>query len=345
MADMHAPASPFGPSPSRRPASLRRTSAIDTSWPMGRGEPMVMLGRARDLFTPLAGPARVLNEDSFEILASPKREILAIKTSRCDAEAQQLVGARGGGALRRELPRALPEEHKNGTPLHLILDDFSGASLVANWAWSRWPADLSAIQRQEAQQVGPGSPGRNGKMEGVCAGFRPGSAALNFDGSHRPNTQSSARVSPLPRSDDPQGWHELNGQEGVGMRRARRLDVWVDEMIHIDVGFQDSATSPDGVDRIAVHEYHVSASANLDTFELLTITATPTVLPYAECLGAVPNVTRLVGTDLHEFRLAVLEHLPGVEGCTHLNDVLRSIADVPQLIRRLKAERTSQNST
>ena len=129
------------------------------------------------------------------------------------------------------------------------------------------------------------------------------------------------------------------------MRRARRLDVWVDEMIHIDVGFQDSATSPDGVDRIAVHEYHVSASANLDTFELLTITATPTVLPYAECLGAVPNVTRLVGTDLHEFRLAVLEHLPGVEGCTHLNDVLRSIADVPQLIRRLKAERTSQNST
>ena len=126
------------------------------------------------------------------------------------------------------------------------------------------------------------------------------------------------------------------------MRRARRLDVWVDELIHIDVGFQDSATSPDGGDRIAVHEYYVSASADPETFEVVTLTADPTVLPYAECPGAAPNVTRLIGTDLRQFRLAVLEHLPGIVGCTHLNDVLRSMADVPQLVRRLEAERSSQ---
>jgi len=35
------------------------------------------------------------------------------------------------------------------------------------------------------------------------------------------------------------------------------------------------------------------------------------------------------------FRNSVREALPGVLGCTHLNDVLRALADVPRLAQAL----------
>ncbi len=120
------------------------------------------------------------------------------------------------------------------------------------------------------------------------------------------------------------------------MRRARRIDVWLDDRVRIDVGFQDSATSPTGADRVAVHEYQVSATADPETFELLSVEVDPRVLPYGECPGASPNAVRMVGADLAGFRLGVLETLPGILGCTHLNDVLRSMADVPRLAIQLR---------
>lgn len=47
----------------------------------------------------------------------------------------------------------------------------------------------------------------------------------------------------------------------------------------------------------------------------------------------VANVGRMVGTPLTDLRTAVLEQLKGIDGCTHLNDVLRSLAEVPVLVR------------
>ncbi|GIX31956.1 MAG: hypothetical protein KatS3mg124_2428 [Porticoccaceae bacterium] len=40
---------------------------------------------------------------------------------------------------------------------------------------------------------------------------------------------------------------------------------------------------------------------------------------------------------LAELRSAVLETFPRVEGCTHLNDCLRSLAEVPRLFEALRA--------
>jgi hypothetical protein len=43
---------------------------------------------------------------------------------------------------------------------------------------------------------------------------------------------------------------------------------------------------------------------------------------------------------VEDFRDSVLEVLPGTMGCTHLNDVLRALADVPALARHMEpAER------
>lgn len=318
---------PIGPAPLRRPGSIRRTSTIDTSWPEGYGQPMVMQGQARDIWTPADGGAPItLAEDRYTILASPRREILSIEVTPDRPEAQQLVGVRAGGESRSELMQIMANERIKGSPLYLILDDFAGASLVAGWVWSRWVDDWRAMAEKAGMVK---TAGKGGNMEGVCSGFAPGSSALlRADPS---KNQSSADVPSLLNPGDPEGWHVLAVQDGVGMRRARRIDVLRDgDGLMIDVGFQDSGTSPDGGDRIAIHEYQVTARATDGLLAELKVDAR--ILPFRECPGAVGHAQRMLGTPLAELRSKVLETLPGTLGCTHLNDVLRSMAEVPQLL-------------
>lgn len=323
---------PIGPAPRRRPGSVRRTSTIDTSWPGGFGTPMQMDGHARDLLTPIGGGAAVvLAEDRYSIVASQRREIESISVSPDRPQARELVGVRAGGESRAALSRIMADERIKGTPLYLILDDFAGASLVAGWAWSRWVDDIQALAEAKGL-AGPSQ--RRARMEGVCTGFSPGSSALIGTRPNPMKDQNTARVPPLLRDDDPVGWHELGQQSGVGMRRARRIDVWHDGGgLAIDVGFQDSSTAPDGGERIAIHEYHVTARAVGGQLCDLKIDAR--ILPFQECPGAVLQAQRIVGTPLSQLREAVLEILPGTLGCTHLNDVLRSMAEVPVMAAHL----------
>ena len=117
------------------------------------------------------------------------------------------------------------------------------------------------------------------------------------------------------------------------MRRARRIDLWREgAMFRIDAAFQDSATSPDG-GRVAVHEYLLSATADSRDLVVRTLQVDPRILPYGECLAATPNAELMLGVPLGDMRVRVLRTLSGTLGCTHLNDVLRSLADVPRLAR------------
>ena len=323
---------PAGPAPVRRPNSVRRTSTIDTGWPGGFGQPVVMVGRARDVLTgPDGGPPKILAEDSFRIGATARREILDISVEPHRPSIDVLVGARGGGHLRALLAEVMPEERVNGSPLYLLLDDFSGASLVAGWIWSQWVNDWQEL----AQQSGARSTaGRGGVMTDICAGFEQGSTALLPDGSSN-RSQNSAEVPSLVNPDDPEGWHNLFDHAPVSMRRARRIDVWRDGGdVRIEVGFQDSGINPQG-GRTASHEYLVHAVARGADLVLAEITVDPRILPYRECPNAAPNADKMVGLRLADFRKSVLETLPGPLGCTHLNDVLRSVAEVPHLAAHL----------
>jgi hypothetical protein len=328
-----APRESAGAAPSRPPRSIRRTSTIDTDWPEGRAGLLRMVGRARDAVTPSAGAAPIVcSEDLFRARVQWDRTIVEIDSDPVRPTIGGLKGARGGGHLRKILDEILPDEHRSATPLYLLLDDIAGASLVAGWAWSRWSTDWLA--RPSNVETAPARPPMR-KMEGVCIGFRPGSGALNSDGTSSGH-QSAADVVDLRRADDPLGWHEFTEQKDVGMRRARRIDVWLDDLIRIDSAFQDSATNPKG-GRTAVHEYRLSATADPVTLQLLSVRAEPRVLPYAECPAAAANVHRLVGAPLSSLRRKVLEDLRGTAGCTHLNDALRALAEAPALVERLRA--------
>ncbi len=321
-----------GPSPIRRPNSVRRTSTIDTGWPNGLGQPVLMIGRARDVLTgPDGGAPKILAEGSFRISATARREILDIDVQPHCPSAAALVGARGGGHLRALLAEFLPEERAKGSPLYLLLDDYSGASLVSVWIWSQWRGDW-LDQMRSKRAVSTAS--INSEMTDICAGFAQGSSALLGDAA-RPKAQNCTDVPSLVHPQDPAGWHILFDHDPVSMRRARRIDVWREGGdVRIEIGFQDSGTNPKG-GRTAVHEYLVHATARGDALTLADINVEPRVLPYRECPNAAPNATRMIGQRLSDFRESVLATLPNTLGCTHLNDVLRSLAEVPQLAQNL----------
>jgi Protein of unknown function (DUF2889) len=290
---------------------------------------MRMVGRARDIVTPRSGAAPITcAEDEFEASLGPDRIIAAIEAHPTRPALAGLVGERGGGGLRKILEKVAPEERRNATPLYLILDDISGASLVAGWAWSQW--DPNWLENARAAMQGIDLEKAFRSREGVCIGFAPGSSAFN------PSADRSGTPAPdLRHPEDPEGWHAFTVQDSVGLRRARRIDVWLNEVIVIDSAFQDSASTPQG-GRAVVHEYRLRVTADPGSLRVLSIEAEPRVLPHNECPSATTNLPRLLDSPLPQLREKVLAELRGTAGCTHLNDALRALAEVPSLVDHLR---------
>lgn len=331
-ASLLAPRRSAGIAPARAPGSARRTSTIDVAWPDGPWGDMLFLARARDIVTPSSGGApQTCAEDSFVAVIDSTRTITDIRITPERPEQRRLIGQRGGSHLRRALEEIMPEERRKGTPLHLILDDIAGTSLVAPWAWSletgdwqRGP-DGSFDEENFAQAMA--------QRIDICTGLARDGMAHRLGANRKPS--SGAPTPDLRDPADPAGWHDYQVQKGVGMRRARRIDVRRGaEGIVIDASFQDSAVRPDGT-RAALHEYTLSALVDPVTLRLVSISAEPRVLPFPECPGAVAALPRLEGELLAGLRSLVLERLRGTAGCTHLNDALRALAEVPQLISLL----------
>lgn len=329
-----APRSPHGHSPLRRPGSIRRTMSVDVDWPDDDPVAARFQGRARDIVTPADGGAPiVLASDAIEGRFADRRTIASVDSLPSREDVRSLSGERAGSNLRHAIDRVLHAERVSGAPLYLLLDDLAGASLVCMWGWARWHPNYMAEQReQNAESFNIAS------MEGVCIGFRPGSTALlHPPGQGAPN---SAHVLPLPNPEDPEGWHDFPAGQGGGanFRRARLIDIWrEDGLIRVESLFQDSCSLPDTDMREAIHEYRLQATADAATGELLSLEASPGTLPHAECPAAMVNLGILIGTPMIELRETVLDRLKRTAGCTHLNDMVRSLAEAPVLVGHLPA--------
>ena len=322
------PANPAGHAPLRRPGSVRRTSSIDITWPEGQGGHMDFDGRCRDIITPADGGEPVtLAEDAVRASMAFDRTVEMIESTPARPNIGVLVGI-DGGRLRHYLGDAIREDRGAGNPLYQLLDDLVGASLVGPWAWSRWTPDWRRRyfpdDEEQARIL------RKKRMEGVCTGFRPGSSAFDDVWGR---DQSCHPVGELHHPDDPAGWHALPVlTPRPSLRRARRMDAWIDGVMSIEAHFQDSALTPEG-GRVAVHEYLLHAEVDPETLALLAVRAEPRILPNPECPDAIDNIARLAGTPLPKLRMVTLMELRGVLGCTHLNDALRALADMPKVIR------------
>lgn len=321
-----------GHAPVRRPGAVRRTSTIDVSWPQGRKGSIRLEGRARDIRSTDDLALVVLGEDRLLMVLDPSRTIIELETSPPRAGAAQLVGQRG--RLRSAVQSALPDEVTRHTPLYLLLDDVAGASLVSTWAWSHWTDDWmgksdAGYDPAEFARV------MAGKVN-ICAGFIAGGTAASAGGNHR--ASGGAPTCGLRNPADPDGWHAFGDQSDVGFRRARRIDVWPEDgTIIIDAAFQDSASTPEGI-RQVVHEYSLSVRLDSASLRVDAVSATPHVLPYKECVAARDALDCLVGEPVSRLREVVLDRLRGPAGCTHLNDALRVLADVPALVCALSEQ-------
>jgi hypothetical protein len=300
------------------------------TWPGGLGSQMRLSGRARDLKTEPDGLAVVLAEDSMRVGMSPTRAIDDIEVEPGRPTIAGLVGATAGRGLRAAIDSAIPDDRRRHTPLALLLDDIAGASVISGFAWSRYGGG-----KRDWPPPGDSAAPRRPTM-GVCSGFRPGSSALQPDGTISEEARSAAvPVGPLADPDDPVGWHHLDSLPGVAMRRARRMDVWAEGATYqIDAHFRDCCTD-ERLGLIGVHEYTVEATIDADQLVVTTLVAIPRVLPFAECPAAAANMDRLLGQPLPGLRGRVVEILNGIDCCTHLNDALRALADVSALLPAL----------
>ena len=64
---------------------------------------------------------------------------------------------------------------------------------------------------------------------------------------------------------------------------------------------------------------------------MLEATADAGPLPAPECPAAAASISRIVGREVSTLRDLVRHGFSGPSTCTHLNDVIRSLADVRTL--------------
>jgi hypothetical protein len=324
---------PSRSTPRRVPGSIRRTSHLDMSFDPDDRATMWLRCRARDLVTAADGSSDVVGETSLDVRTGVSRVVEEIRADPDRPTLEHLVGQRGGGGFRKQIAVAVPGEREAGTLLYYLLDDIPPATLISGYVWSRFG---DGAPRPEHPT--PHLPAR-GPMENICSGWRTDGTAMSMMSDGQPPIGSTVVAPDLLRPDDPLAWHRLADLPPSSMRRRRRVDVIRGDgatgpAVTIDAMFRDSCQTPDDTE-VVVHEYTLDATVNPKTATIEDIRAVPRVLPFAECPSAADQVPMLTGYPVAGLRRSVLDTLTGIECCTHLNDALRALAEVPVLLGEL----------
>lgn len=147
----------------------------------------------------------------------------------------------------------------------------------------------------------------------------------------------SAPVLELP--DDPLSWHAMGPLAPHAVRRRRRLDLVAaahrDADHDVEMHFRDSHVDDGGHETI-MHEYTLTGTINPAAGRVVAVAARVHVLPWMECPAALASAQRVDGMELAQLRPRVRKEFVGRTTCTHLNDSLRSLADVAALYRELE---------
>lgn len=320
---------PNNSAPLRRPTSVRRTTTLVATWPEDRHGTINLEGLARDIYTKEDGVSfEVLGSEKLLVSVDKDKHIAAISAQQSTTDLSPLIGISCFSELRRALDEVLAPDNATGGPLYQLVHDMTGLMIASDWAWASRPLSNTPSERRRRQKLLT-------SMAGACMGLAPGTSSQFTDGLYQ--AKMAALVPPLRNEKDPQGWHEFAPHnDEISLCRARRLDVWLDnEKIMLDTSFQDSASTEEGIQRKGVHEYRVRASFDSASLRLTAIEATPHLLPFRECPGAVENLQRLLGTTAEGLRAEVSIQLRKTHGCTHLNDAARALASAPAFIDEL----------
>ena len=317
--------------PDRPPESVRRATSIQSIWPDGfESERVDVVARGHDVFTGEDRAGAVIDAVSIDVEADgPARTVQAITADPQVAELAAVIGANLMGGFRKAAGTAVP--NLGGSLLGLLLDDLPAAALVAGQVPIRVGIEVTGEP--------PDWVGRDGiPLPMVCIGRKADGVMEQRRRAGTPLLGQGPPAGDLRRPDDPYAWPDAPTMPVHSMRRLRRTDVRVvNDAIVVDSHFRDSYMEQTGVET-AVHEYDVALTAGRDGV-IRELDVCARVLPGPDCPGAVASAQRVVGRPLETLREFVRGELHGDTICTHLNDQLRSLADVPflaaALLRRL----------
>jgi Protein of unknown function (DUF2889) len=299
---------------------VRRASHIAVRWPDGDlAQPIAELhvhGAVRDIASGVDGVGRVGGDATLDCVLAPDRTVTAIVAEPSAPGLETLVGrvARSGW---RAAARAVVG---SDSPLATLLDDVPIAVMLSSYgALRQGQLDTMAVRPLMLH------------MRDRCAGWAADATPMR--------TLDAGSVMPLPgvvpapveHGRDPLAAEPAAPMVPGEVRRSRRLDVTPGEQVQVDASFRDSWCDPEGGEGI-LHEYVLTAVLDRDGV-IESIAAEPRVLPYEECmLAAASPQRRLVGRRIGEVP-EIVAASAGSDTCTHLDDLLRSLAAVPGLLR------------
>jgi hypothetical protein len=306
------PRNPVLDTPPRAPGSVRRTTSIDTTFPDGLGNDVVICVRGRDLRTSKAGEAAVLDQLDVTFVVDPWTATITA------APLDGFVGISLRG-LRRRLADLLPEDAARRSLRYSALEDVAGAYLVSGYAGLRNGHIEPTAENAELAVQG---------QSDVCIGWAADGPVIEMIRETHEHPVPIGPAAPEPNDTDALAWHEMPPLRSPSVRRRRRTDVHGDAGLHAEHHLRDSYADTDA--EYVMHEYLVGATFGAGgTLESIDVDAR--VLPWRECPGAVATAQRLVGVQLGEMAARVTADFKGVQTCTHLNSTLRTLADVQTL--------------
>jgi Protein of unknown function (DUF2889) len=318
----HGPHNPSVFTPSRRPNSVRRTTTHDSLRPDGLLGDVHLVATGRDLRTDADGQAAVVATARLDATIEyiPERLVTTISVDPPAEGIERLVGVRASSGFRQAVDDNVPDARTHSLRYQL-LDDVPTALLVSGYTIGA--GGVSMRPRGGLRLQHPD----------LCAGWATGGTILvEMEATGQVPVVTGPEAPSLRRDDDDLAWHQLSPLPAHGMRRSRRLDVWEGKgVIAVECFFRDSHFAADGLETV-VHEYTVDASIDPETRRFLSCDTTVGALPWIECPGAVGSSERLIGAPAEGLRPWVRETFVGPTTCTHLNDTLRSLEGVPDLL-------------
>lgn len=291
----------------------------------GALDPVYLTGHAHDIWTDADGTVTEIGSAglaaTIELVARVVRHVEVEPAVKALA---RLSGAPAMSGFRAAVDKAAPELRRARDLRYTLLDDVPVATLISGHALS-----ASGLL---------GDVGKSGYLPVAdqCAGFATGGLLMTSFEAGDPAVVTGPEAPDLDHSGDPIAWHKISPLPRFGMRRRRRIDVFEESpgRIGIDAMFRDTYMRGDDIETI-IHEYTLAATVDASTRIIVASHATPRVLPWQECPGALASAGRITGMTLRDLHFQVRQELFGTSTCTHLNDLLRSVADTEVLIEHL----------
>lgn len=301
-----------------KPRWARRTTVLVLGV---SADELTVAGRASDIVSDARRGDRVVGEASLSATVSSDQTLRALVVVPTACTRQTLTGRSVVRGFRRTLMESMPDEARRRTLVYALLDDLPGATIISGYT------------RLRSEGSRPGRTHRGDIAHGVervnlCAGWADGGTMIrSLQAGHGLPVAVGPLALDAEGAGDPAAWHQIDRLAPGMMRRRRLLYVTLDHAIRVVARLRDTYADNAGNETV-LHEYTVRAVVEPESRSILQCVATPGALPAQECPSAAASAQHLAGKTISEVSSVVQEHLRGPSTCTHLNDVLRTLADI-----------------